>query len=184
MRYLFYEHSGFIPEFKVDILRDSSCSIQFWKPGFNKILPSGLPEKRFVIWWLMHQLRVFPNRDYCLLLIYMGDTLVHRSCAFPRYFRYPFMGSKDLQIGDTFTDPKYRGQGLATLAILKIIDFLKIDDRRFWYVVEETNQSSIRVIEKAGFKKIGLGARTRRLGIELLGSFELKKDIGNNDENV
>lgn len=177
MNYLFYENTGIIRESVANLFNDSSYSISFWKPSLKKIFPWGLSEKRFAFWWLMHQFRFFTNRDYSVLLIHKDNDLIHRSCIFPRYFRYPFMKENDLQIGDTFTDPKYRGKGIATYAILTIIEYFKMNDRKFWYIVEENNKSSIRVIEKAGFKKIGSGIRTSMLGLRLLGSFMLNDDL-------
>ncbi len=148
-------------------------SIYLWKPKLDQIFPSGLSEKKFAVWWLMHQLRIFPNRDYGVLLIFDGNRLIHRSCIFPRYLRFPFMGNDDLQIGDIFTDEKYRGKGIAAYAIQKIVELYKIDNRKFWYIVEENNESSIRVIEKVGFNKIGCGERRKKFGIKLFGSFEI-----------
>lgn len=176
VNYLFYENIGITHNSGVNFLNDSSYSISFWKPSLNKIFPSGLSERRFVFWWLMHQSRFFPNRDYSVFLIHQDNKLIHRSCIFPRYFRYPFMKDNDLQIGDTFTDQRYRGKGIATYAILRIVEYLKMNNRKFWYIVEEANKSSIRVIEKAGFKKRGSGIRTCRFGLRLLGSFILNDD--------
>lgn len=175
MNYLFYENTGDNHKSSSNIVNDSSYSISFWKPRLNKIFPLGLSEKRFLFWWFMHQLRFFPNRDYSVLLIHRGNDLIHRSCIFPRYFRYPFMKDNDLQIGDTFTDHEYRGKGIATLAILNIVESLKMNNRKIWYITEENNKSSIRVIEKAGFKKIGSGIRTSKFGLRLLGSFIMRE---------
>jgi RimJ/RimL family protein N-acetyltransferase len=176
MNYLFYESVGITDQSSVDFSNYSSYSIRFWKPSLNKIFPLGLSEKRFAFWWFMHQSRFFTNRDYSVLLIFQGNDLIHRSCVFPHYFRYPIMKDNDLQIGDTFTDQRYRGKGIATYAILNIIEFLKMNGRKFWYIVEENNKPSIRVIEKVGFKRIGSGIRTSKLGLKLLGSFIFNDD--------
>ncbi len=80
-------------------------------------MPAGVRGVSFYVWRAFHAAHVFANRDYALLVIYDGDRLVHRSCVFPRYPRFPFMRDDDLQIGDIWTDPDYRGQGLATRAI-------------------------------------------------------------------
>jgi len=174
MKYLFYEFSGIDRMSSNNISINPKYSINFWKPELYKIFPPGLSEKRFAIWWLMHQSHFFANRDYNVLLIHQGNELIHRSCVFPRYFRYPFMKDNDLQIGDTFTNQKYRGKGIATYAIVKIIEFLKINNSNFWYIVEESNTPSIRVIEKAGFRKVGSGIRTKKIGLKIIGSFIFK----------
>ena len=50
---------------------------------------------------------------------------------------------------------------------------MKKSGRTFWYVVDEDNASSIRVAEKAGFRLVGSGLRTKRLGLRVLGRFVL-----------
>jgi RimJ/RimL family protein N-acetyltransferase len=92
------------------------------------------------------------------------------------------MGKNDLQVGDTWTRPGYRGQGLATFAIHKIVEKLRRADRAFWYVVQEDNTSSIRVVEKAGFKLIGKGVKTKRMGLSLFGSYIIKENLVNRFE--
>ena len=97
--------------------------------------------------------------------------IVHRSIVTPRYFRFPFMKTKDLQIGDVWTDPDQRGKGLALFAIRKILVACGSADRFFWYLVEQENLSSIRVAEKAGLELGGRGAKRSRFGIALLGYY-------------
>jgi lipopolysaccharide/colanic/teichoic acid biosynthesis glycosyltransferase/RimJ/RimL family protein N-acetyltransferase len=145
-----------------------------WKPCITKLTPKGVSLFPFAMWWLFHYGRLFTNGDYGILAIYQGEELVHRSCVFPRYFRFPFMARNDLQIGDIWTDPEHRKKGLATLAILKILELESQPGRRFWYVVEKDNIPSIRVIEKTGFSMVASGIRTRHFGIGLLGCYMMK----------
>ncbi|NDC39826.1 MAG: GNAT family N-acetyltransferase, partial [Proteobacteria bacterium] len=119
--------------------------------------PSGLVSKSAFVWWLFHYLRVFSSRDYSVAVIYCGDLLVHRSFIFPPSFRFPFMEGHDLQIGDTFTHPAHRGLGLAKLAISHLIADARFAGRPFWYIVEEQNRASIKVIESCGFDFVGMG---------------------------
>ena len=81
------------------------------------------------------------------------------------------MAKNDLQIGDTWTLPEYRGQGLASLAVGAIVGACRRPGRAFWYVVDQNNLASIRAIEKSGFVKIGEGIRTKRFGLRALGAF-------------
>ena len=101
--------------------------------------------------------------------------MIHRSGIFPGYFRFPFMAADDLQIGDTWTQPEYRGQGLATFAIQKIAEAFRKPGRTFWYVVEQENRASIRAVEKAGFEMLGEGNRTKRFGIRALGAYIIQQ---------
>lgn len=178
MRHLFYDSSEINLNSSPERMNFSSYSVLLWHPSINKIFPPGLHDKKFIIWWLFHYLRIFANRYYSVMLVFdKENTLVHRSCIFPRYFRFPFMCENDLQIGDTFTALKFRGEGIATWAILKIIELLKTKDRKFWYLCAEDNLASIRVIEKAGFKKKGSGIRTAKWGFKMLGSFIITETV-------
>jgi RimJ/RimL family protein N-acetyltransferase len=144
-----------------------------WQPTSTKITPTGFPANPFLVWWLFHKLTIFTSRDYALYLIHKGGKIVHRACVFPKYFRFPFMDKQDLQIGDTWTSPDYRGQGLATHAINRILTLCNAPSRHFWYVVRETNAPSIRVVEKAGFSLVGRGTKIKRFGLAILGSYRI-----------
>lgn len=175
--YKFFEKSQtFYSEEEIDKFE---CFL--WSTGILRIIPDGISWLPFGVWWLFDRFHIFANHNYALFLIYDENKLVHRSCVFPKYFRFPFMQKDDLQIGDTWTHPEYRGQGLATFAIWKILRNYHKPGRHFWYVVEENNKASIRVIEKSGFSLVGKGVRTKHFGISLLGSFELQEKLEEKD---
>ena len=173
MRYLFYRLDlGSSTQIEASELNDYEYVL--WKPSSSSIVPSGVPTIPFVVWWGMHQLKAFANQDYSLFLIYHRGIQVHRSGIFPRYFRFPFMESIDLQIGDTWTIPEHRGRGLASFALSKTAELCAKPGRRIWYVVAEDNHPSIRVAKKAGFALVGRGIKRKRLGTSLLGSYVLE----------
>ena len=146
-------------------------SFEYWKPKGVTATPPQTGGKAFRVWALIHALRLFYNRDYGVMLIRNGGKVVHRSCVFPGWFRFPFMARADLQVGDTWTDPDHRGKGLAAAALAQVLASEPRPDRRFWYVVEEENVSSIRVAEKVGFRMVGTGGKRKRLGLGLLGYY-------------
>ena len=146
-----------------------------WRPSSGGITPAGISPVRFGIWWCFHSLHVFHNREYGQFVIYQGDTVVHRSVITPGYFRFPFMDRSDLQIGDTWTSADHRGKGLATFALRQITDVYNRTGCRYWYVVEEDNTASIRVVEKAGFCVVAHGTRQSRYGIRLFGAFRMEQ---------
>ena len=148
-----------------------------WRPGVFRFKANGMPAFPFVIWWVLHMLHVFSNRDYGLFIIRCGDKVIHRSVITPRYFRFPFMAAGDIQISDTWTDPGERGKGLATIALESIISSPLFRKHTCWYVVEPDNRASIRVVEKAGFTLAGRGIRTRRFGLGILGRFVLIEHV-------
>lgn len=156
-----------------DVSLEADCRLEIWKPTYRKPVPPGQPWLPFVIFWLFHEARIFANRDYGVVLIWEGDRLVHRTVVLPRYFRSPFMAPEDLQVAMTWTDPQFRGQGLALAAARTVIADARLGRRRLWYMVAAANQPSIRVAEKAGFRLYGTGSRRPRFGFNFLGAYSL-----------
>lgn len=146
-------------------------SWQLWAPEAGGLAPGGLPLLPFGVWTVMHHLRLFANGDYGVLVVYHAGRVVHRSGLFPRYARFPFMAREDLQVGDVWTHPAHRNRGLASFALQELVGAKARRGRRVWYVVDGGNAPSIRTVEKSGFVLIGTGARTKRLGLALLGQF-------------
>lgn len=175
MKYLFYCLDSENKKLS-DVYINPKFLSEEWQPSSLNIVPAGVPWMPFSVWWIMHNLYIFANRDYGLYLIYDNNNLlVHRSIFTPRYFRFPFMAKNDLQIGDIWTAPTTRGKGLATHAIQKILKLYQKPKRKFWYVVEENNIHSIKLAEKVGFIKIGEGIRKKSMGIKILGTFKIQK---------
>lgn len=154
---------------------DPLYTSRLWTPKRGGIVPLGLPLWPYGVWTAMHHLRVFYGREYGVFLIYHRDRLVHRSCLFPRYQRFPFMATNDLQIGDVWTDPAHQNRGLASFAIEQILYAKAKPGRALWYVVDAGNFPSIRMVENLGFLRVGVGRRSRRLGLSLLGQFLLEQ---------
>jgi RimJ/RimL family protein N-acetyltransferase len=122
----------------------------------------------------MHRAHAFANRDYAVLVGFRNDAVVHRLGIFPRSFRFPFMGDRDLQIGDVWTDPAHRGRGLAAYGIQYAVERMQTDpSRTYWYVVGDDNLPSIRAAERAGLSRWGEATRTARLGLRSLGQFNV-----------
>lgn len=145
--------------------------VRTWRPRRDGPTARHVPLIPNVFWWLFDRFGIFANRSAGVLMILAGDTLVHRSLVTPRWFRFPGMGRQDLQIGDTWTHPDHRGRGLAKAAIAAIHQAWTQEFRCMWYLVDESNQASVRVIEACGYRYIGAGDRTRPWGIRALGQF-------------
>jgi len=169
--WLFYKIA--IPAGRPSRVLPEGYTCEMWWPGIFRLNAKGLPAFPFVVWWVLHMLRVFANRGYGLFIIRRGEEVVHRSVITPGYFRFPFMSPEDIQIGDTWTDPQERGKGLATVAIEKILAAQRDRECNCWYIVEPGNLASIRVVERTRFTLAGYGTRTRRLGLGILGCFIL-----------
>ena len=140
-----------------------SYSWTIWRPRIWPALPRGLSglklKLRFLFRWALYRAHLFGGSECGALLVYEGERLAHYSSYTPRYWRFPFLADDDLQIGDTWTDPAYRGRGLALFALQTLEANLERPNRRLWYVVGELNQPSIRVAEKAHFTLAAEGTR-------------------------
>lgn len=178
MAYLFYGYSGTntalahsAPTVAATFL------IEVWRPTLIHLKPNNFSLLPYFVWSLFWMFRVFRDPGYAIYIVRdkKSGQVVHRSHVFPRWFRFPFMKPGDLQIGDTFTEPDYRGNKLAEIALSRIVSDLSQNGRTLWYVVHEENAASIRVAEKCGLQCLGKGDRYKRLGSRLFGSYRIEQ---------
>ena len=157
----------------------------FWRPSFLNWKPAELPfHPKFLAWALLHHLHIFKNRRFSVFILRSEQRIAHYSFLFPGFFRFGFMGKKHLQIGDTWTEPSFRGQGLASFAIQKITEQHASANTSLWYLTEKDNVPSIRAAEKAGFILAGIGKRTKKLGIALFGSYQISKFQQKSEDSI
>lgn len=162
---------GIDPEPLADLSPELRAEI--WRPSATSIRPRGLPLLPYVVWWLFHYLRIFSNRRYGAVVVRSGNVIVHNLLVTPRYFRFTDMGADDVQIGATHTHADWRGRGLARAAVGIVCRVWNDRQARLWYIVSDENAPSIRVIESCGFRLLGVGERSKRLGLSLLGQFRV-----------
>jgi RimJ/RimL family protein N-acetyltransferase len=179
--YLFYR-TGYPPSARAtDLPADYAWSI--WKPTLKNMMPNGMAHyrKRLASRWIMHQLRLFSNREYQVLMIrHTGNRdIVHYSGATGGYWRWPFMHAEDMQIGDTWTDPTHRGRGLARFALVQLLRKLGQPGRHIWYVVGEDNAASIAVAEAGGMTLAGQGMRSTPRVFRFLHAYEINHSAEN-----
>jgi len=144
-----------------------------WKPGIGSFRPSKLSIYPFGILSVMHYLRIVHCPDYSVFLVVKDGEPIHYATLVPKYFRYPFMGTTDLQIGPIWTHPNFRGQGIAPVVIRSILTGAHPQERRFWYVTRSDNTASMNVAKKTGLRFVGMALRKARFGSFLLGQFAL-----------
>jgi len=147
--------------------------LTIWRAGAGRAVPPGCRGAKWWVWALFHRARIFRSDRYGAVLIFRGDRLVHRSPLFPKYSRFPFMRDDDLQVGDTWTDPEERGQGLAAIALGAAAREALEPGARLWYLTTADNASSIRAALSAGLAPVGHGIRTSRFGLRLFGAFRM-----------
>ena len=84
------------------------------------------------------------------------------------------MEHSDLQVGMLYTEPEFRGQGLAVAAVERVIFDPQFSKLTFWYVVGEDNAPSIQVAKRTGFHLFGKSKRKKRFGSNLLGAYVIE----------
>jgi RimJ/RimL family protein N-acetyltransferase len=148
-------------------------ALSIWRPRSDGLPPPLLKAWPNAVWWAFDHLGVFANRRGGVLMLLHDGELAHSALVTPRWFRFPQMGPRDLQIGDVWTAPEHRGRGLAKAGVQLIADRWRGLYQRLWYLVDDDNAASIRVIERCGFRLLGDGGRTRPLGLGLIGRYHL-----------
>lgn len=126
----------------------------------------------FAVWYMFHCCGIFHNDCFKVIAKFEDNRMIHRTCVFPGFYKFPFMGSDDLQLGDIWTKEEYRGKGLASSAIEYAISLKEFKDTIFWYVVETSNTDSIRLAEKHGFTAWAAAEKKTRLGLSFIGKYE------------
>jgi ribosomal protein S18 acetylase RimI-like enzyme len=108
------------------------------------------------------------NQGRC---IHSDRKLVHYWGFTAGYWRFASMGAGDLQIGDTWTDPRYRGPGLAQFALRQVIAFMR-RPVTFFLVLRRSDQHSIDSgRRKRGFEVVAEGEWKKPFGIKFFGSY-------------
>jgi GNAT superfamily N-acetyltransferase len=164
-RYLFYRFDTPCRFQRSESRPDRNFTPQLWKPSLRTLWPRGVAADKklhFLFRALLHIGGAFPTRESGAMLMYRDVRVVHYSAFTPRYWRFPFLAGRDLQIGDTWTHPLYRRQGLAKRALRHLLIVLAERGRGIWYVVEDVNRASIVVAEDCGFRLAGVGTRVLR----------------------
>jgi len=160
------------------------CTIKILEPKIYRILPKGimtLPHKWSMIlncffYWVMRHPKLVSKFFYSIFIVYSGRKMVHYSVVSSRYFRYPFMGENDIQIGPCWTNNEYRGRGIHYFVIQTILGtYQDKGDFNFWYITREDNIASQRSIEKSIFLENGRGVRIKKFGLRILGAFIMEK---------
>ena len=135
--------------------------VQVWHPGFCRWV---LPNERIV-------LKTIITRIYFFLLSWGAfeiwyakaddGTVAHTSYVVGSRFKFRFMRCGDFEIGPCWTNPSFRGRGIYPYVLQQIIR----GKGRYWMIVDDKNNPSIRGVEKAGFQRAGNAQKSRWLKI-------------------
>ncbi len=113
----------------------------------------------YLFWFL------FTKGQYRIIYVKKDNTIIHYTHILPKFFKFPFMNSKDLEIGPSWTDELYRGKGIFPAVMIYAIQYFKEKERTFYAFAHVDNEPSQKAILKAGLSKWKNGYKTRKLGI-------------------
>lgn len=92
-------------------------------------------------------------------------VVVHQSLLFPKLRLLQLLGKTGPAIGDCVTHEQYRGRSIYPFVINRMaVDALGAGSTEVFIIVGTDNASSIRGIEKAGFRKMARIRTSRRFG--------------------
>lgn len=154
---------------------DTKWSVEQWQPSLFSIKPKGLPIYPFLIWWCFYYLKIFRNKNYFIFLVRDKERVVHRTCVFPPFFRFPFMSKGDVQVGDILTVAEYRGKGLASYVLSMAKKLTNLSEGGVWYVVENDNAISQKVARNNGFRLFGSGEKKVVFSLNILSRYIINK---------
>lgn len=143
---------------KFDI--DANLKLSIRKVSLLNIFKSNHPLYDF--YWLINA------KGNCYVYsVFDGDKEVHHSYVTKKCYKFPFMSSQDLQIGNCYTDENYRGLGIYPYVIQKVIQRHLKNDHNIdvFMLIEEDNIASKRGVEKVGFQKVSSITIKRVLGL-------------------
>ena len=173
---LFYRHdAGSPPPARSKLPTD--LSFRRWCPATDGIPKTGMRSAHRIAILVQNRLGCFANPHFTELSLWRGRQMLQRLILTPAWYRFPFMGVDDLQIGYVWTSPSERGKGLARGAIAEVHRLACTKGRNIWYVVDARNDSSAALIRSCGYRLIGTGTRTRPLGIAWFGQFRLERPM-------
>ncbi len=149
---------------------DPSFEYLIFRPTIIRLTPRGLKGKSFILWGLLSLIWRLQGKPYEVIVLYKDRQVVHYSVVLPKYYKFPFMGKRDIEIGPCWTHPD-RGRGIYPKMLNAICNrFAKFKDN-VWMFCKENNYASQRGILKAGFSLVGKGEETKPFGIGLLGKY-------------
>ena len=145
-------------------------SANWWRVRWNSIKPPGHPmHVKFLLSWLLYIVRG-QRRTFSVLTIRDArGKVVHASMLFPGWFKSPFMGDTDIEIGRVYTEPRSRDLGLAKYGVQECLRHASSAGGWCWYVVRPENGASIRVAEANEFARFGFANKRPWFGIKKLG---------------
>tara|TARA_B110000495_G_scaffold149343_1_gene132210 strand:- start:15 stop:533 length:519 start_codon:yes stop_codon:yes gene_type:complete len=156
-------HSKIYHYYNLDKLKKievkGNYNLKLFKPTlFNLTLHNG-SVLLYLFWY------VFSLGGYQIFYLFEKETnrIAHYSNVLPKIFKYSFMNKGDLYIANCFTYKDFRGCSLYPFALSYLGG--RLNSNVIWGGVSEDNIPSIKGLERAGYKKVAEGYKSRILGV-------------------
>ena len=102
---------------------------------------------------------------YQIIYLKKDDDILHYTHILPKFFKLPFLGLNDLEIGPSWTKESYRGKGIFPAVINYSVQCFKEKGRSFHIFAHIDNVPSQKAIRNAGFCMWAKGYKTDFFGI-------------------
>ena len=135
-----WEVRKFIPTLSKPFLKDEKKTVKNILVRFWFLLMAG---KRLAIYYVQSE----------------DGRLIHTSVVMPKCLKFQYLKKGECEIGPCYTNAEYRGRGIYPCVLKHILSDYGAD--MYYMTVGETNVSSIRGIEKAGFTRYGFIEKTK-----------------------
>ncbi len=133
--------------------------IELFSPTFFQLKEHSVKIYIYLFWFF------FTKGQYRIIYVKKDNTIIHYTHILPKFFKFPFMGSNDLEIGPSWTDEQYRGKGIFPAVMAYAFGYFKEEKRTFHAFAHIDNIPSQKAILKVGFSKWMNGYKTEKLGI-------------------
>ena len=154
---------------------DPAMKMRSWQPDRDGLPRGGSRRSANYAWWALAKSGGFSNPGFTELRIEYCNRVLQRLVVTPRWYRFPFMGPDDLQIGDVWTSPAVRRQQLARIAIAEAHRRFAGPGATIWYVTDAGNIASAGLARSCGYRHVATGRRAPRFGVPLLAQYVIDR---------
>ena len=151
------------------------ATFRCWSPGVDGLPSRGSRRPANYFWWALARVGGFAQPAFAEICVEERRRIVHRLIVTPRWYRFPFMGGSDLQIGEVWTSPVARRRQLARAAIAEAHRRFGFSGSAIWYVTDSDNVASSALARSCGYRLVAVGRRTRPLGLALFGRYVIDR---------